>query len=105
MELYRRIKPLMLFWISDLWRTRKFAVPLILIGLAVFALKVSILLSALLLMLSVFLLRFSLLELWSFGRKVHKFQRLTFSDLDLFVAPELENATDWQNLANQITKV
>ena len=26
-ELYRRIKPLMLFWITKLWRTRKFAVP------------------------------------------------------------------------------
>lgn len=104
-ELYRRIKPLMLFWITELWRTRKFAVPLILIGLAVFALKVSILLSALLLMLLVFLLRLFFMDLWNFGRKVRKFQRLTFPDLDLFVAPELENATDWQNLANQITEV
>ncbi|MGQ9463027.1 MAG: hypothetical protein ACUVRR_08235 [Candidatus Fervidibacter sp.] len=100
MELYKRIKPLALFWITELWRTRKFAVLLILVGSAVFALKVSILLNAMPLMLLVFCSVFFFLDLWNFARKVHKFQRLTFLDLNLFVAPELENATDWQNLAN-----
>ncbi|MGQ9520119.1 MAG: hypothetical protein ACUVTP_08565 [Candidatus Fervidibacter sp.] len=79
MELYKRIKPLALFWITELWRTRKFAVLLILVGSAVFALKVSILLNAMPLMLLVFLLRFFLLGFMELCEKGSQISAINFS--------------------------
>jgi tetratricopeptide (TPR) repeat protein len=99
---WRRLQPLLSFYLAQLRRRQRWVVPLGLLGLSMLIGQWSPSLGILaFLLLMGFFFRYYLTTLWRFGWWVRKFVPFSFPQLDLLVAPELTDATDWQMVAKQ----